>query len=91
MKTFAWLLTKRAPLSLYSALQRVHASADKKKLLKLLLSAESKGWIKLMGIAKGSPSDVAAVIQEHFDTKDIKLSSPKNKRGRNNGPKKRLE
>lgn len=88
-KTLAWIVTPQAPDRLFVELQRIH-STDKKALMELLLRAEANGWVKLVGAFKGSPADIKAVLQEHFDTRDTRVLKNPTKRRPGNGFKKRL-
>jgi hypothetical protein len=75
----AWIVQKGAPAEhLYAELEKT-VGASQKRRMEILLALEKKGWIKLLGVVKGSPADVAAVIQEHFETRSVPLRT---KRGR---------
>jgi len=92
-KTIAWIITGSAPDSLFAELQRIPAG-DSAGMVKLLLDAEAKGWVKILGAVKGSPEDVAAIIQEHFDARVVSVRKPEKKlklRRSPNGTKKRVE
>jgi hypothetical protein len=65
-------------------------SAGEKALARALVDAERKGWLRLLGAVRGSPADVAAVIQEHFDARVVRAAETKPGR-RRHGRKKRVE
>lgn len=62
-KTLAYIITGAAPDSLLEELIAIPAS-DSEKLLITLLDAEKMGWVKILGVVKGSPEEVAALIKE---------------------------
>lgn len=85
-KTLAYIITGSAPDSLFAELQQIPA-LDSAALMGALLRAEKKGWVKILGVVKGSPEDVAAILREHAK------ENPKGERSRRkrDGSKKRME
>lgn len=87
-KTLAWVLSEDAPDSLYAELQ---AAGSLEETLAILILAKEKGWVKILGVVKGSPADVKAVIQEHFEVKVVSQKKKENRRKLRHGSEKRLE
>ena len=83
MITLAWLIRPGAPVDLLCAELEKSMDSSREVRIQALLSAEEKGWIKLLGAAKGSPGDVRAVISEHFDLSDHRKNLKK--KGYRNG------
>lgn len=52
---------------------------------KLMLEAQRKGWVKLLGATDGNLSDVVSLIKEHFGTEDEPVTKLRLKRGKDDG------
>lgn len=71
-KTAAWFLTAKAPEGLLAELQRT-SKAGEEEFYRLIGVAKEMGWVRLVGVASGSPADVAAVIKAQTSANIIKL------------------
>ena len=76
MPTLVWFINPDAPEKFYQKLRGVDYS-DLKQLLPVLMPANTKGWVTIVGASSQEPEDVAAVIGEHFDASAIICRAPK--------------
>lgn len=87
MSVQAWVVTEKCPKHLLAEIRAAMKVGDV-ALAKVLANAHVMGWIRLLGVAKGSLEDAKAVLQEHFELRDITKEPA---RERQHGRKKRLE
>lgn len=92
MPTLVWFISANAPDAFYKKIRNA-GYADVKALLPVLLKAQAKGWVYIVGRMAQEPRDVNALIQEHFDAATLwcKEAGRKTTRKIKNVRQKRME